>query len=178
MCAFDARREFQRVEVDCSAQLVTPGSYRSAVLRDLSQTGARLELDEPPPEGTTALLRWQTHDTLCTVVWRSPVACGVAFVASIPEELTQTAPTAREERRTEPSARLTLINFGQRGRRKRPIVIAELAQEEGYSWTLPLRRQLGSPAELTAAEEMFFGSPLAHVALRDAEHFSAEVGDL
>lgn len=161
------RRAFQRVQIDCDAQLVTPGSYRAVRLRDLSRSGARLEMENPPPEGTTALLRWFSHESLCTVVWTSPIACGVSFVRPIAEEVVGASCGSVQTKEDDTPARLTQITFGKRRLRRRPVlVLNEESEPEGYNWTIVLMNPPDAPK--TAAEEMFFfGSPIAHIALRE-----------
>ena len=163
----DTRRAFERVPVDCAAQLVTPGSYRSGRLRDLSRSGARLEIDNPPSEGTTAMLRWLSHDSLCTVVWASPVACGLAFVRPLAGEVVAASGVLSEGDPVPSPARLTQITFGKRRLTKKPVLTLNQPDEpERYNWSLVLANAPG--ARMTAAEEMFFyGSPLAHIAFKE-----------
>ncbi|ANY20574.1 hypothetical protein A6F68_02070 [Tsuneonella dongtanensis] len=57
------------------------------ILGDISETGARFEAAEPPGKGATALLRWGTHEAVCTVIWHDDGACGVWFQTPLSAEL-------------------------------------------------------------------------------------------
>jgi hypothetical protein len=58
------------------------------VVRDISETGARIHFSEPPASTPEALelqipIKGQRHR--CRVVWHSPLECGLAFVdVSVP----------------------------------------------------------------------------------------------
>jgi hypothetical protein len=73
------RRAAPRTTVSCPARLRTCFGDRAGSLSDLSITGARFQTTEAPREGTTALLEWEGHDSICRVVWTKPDACGLAF---------------------------------------------------------------------------------------------------
>lgn len=73
------RRAAPRTPVNCPARLRTCFGDRAGSLSDLSVTGARLQTADPPREGTTALLEWEGHDSICRVVWSKPDACGLVF---------------------------------------------------------------------------------------------------
>jgi len=48
-------------------------------MSNISETGVRLELDRPPPEGATVLLQWRAHGQFCKVIWANEDSCGLAF---------------------------------------------------------------------------------------------------
>jgi hypothetical protein len=48
-------------------------------LWDLSETGARVSLDNPPQAGESALLKWGTEKVMCSVVWVDRDMCGLSF---------------------------------------------------------------------------------------------------
>ena len=162
------RRAFDRVRVDCPARLETAGSYRSVHLCDLSLSGARLLLNDPPAEGTTALLRWQTHESLCTIVWASDVACGVAFHSLLAQRAIAEASAAYNEASVRPVAGITKIEFGKSRRARRlgagPVQQIANGGTPGWSIVLPRKPNGLRPGSMTVVEEMFFfGSPVAHI---------------
>ena len=73
------RRASVRSRVDCSVQLRMPGGDRLGRLIDISEKGARLQLDNPPRAGVTAMLQWGAHEIFCEVAWANEGACGVFF---------------------------------------------------------------------------------------------------
>ena len=73
------RRLTERSPVECRAQLHLTIGIRVGVLLDLSESGARIQTDSPPRVGTTALLKWETHEAFCKVMWAKDDMCGVAF---------------------------------------------------------------------------------------------------
>jgi hypothetical protein len=172
---FVERRAFEPVRVDCPARLITAGSYLSAQLCDLSQRGARLLLDNAPAEGTQALLQWDVHESLCTIIWASETACGVAFETRIysNQAAGSDRPSLNHENR--PVAAVTKIEFGTK-RFGLASSRAEPCEEEASEltcWSIALSRQPSvapfPTAGMSAAEEMFFlGSPLAHVVQYEA----------
>jgi len=180
---FVEQRAFERVRLDCPARLITAGSYRSAQLCDLSQGGARLRLDNPPAEGTTALLQWNGHESLCRVVWASEIACGVAFETRISSDVVAGSDLPSLNGGGRPVAGVTKIGFGMK-RRCLNSSVAESAAETASvlnCWSIVLSRHPGGPtsptAGMSAAQEMFFfGSPLAHIVQYDAARRSAGCG--
>lgn len=73
------RRAVARTLVDCHARLHLPSGYRHGKLANISELGARMELDRPPPPGATVLLLWRTHEAFCKVAWANETACGLTF---------------------------------------------------------------------------------------------------
>jgi hypothetical protein len=166
------RRAFERVRLDCPARLVTVGGQRVVQLCDLSRSGARLSVDNPPAEGITALLQWGPHESLCTVVWASESACGVAFEKMISPELVASGDELPPSDGDRLAAGVTRIQFGTKRRALASSVDhpPEKESAEIACWSLMLPRYPRetpiTAAHMTAAEEMFFlGSPLAHVAV-------------
>jgi flagellar biosynthesis protein FlhG len=80
-------RAYERHAVDLAATLVYPGGLLPARLRDVSETGALLELDRPPPAGTRATLvltgLGEQPSLACVVRHVDPAArrAGVEFLA-------------------------------------------------------------------------------------------------
>ncbi|WP_375290152.1 PilZ domain-containing protein [Qipengyuania sp.] len=73
------RRAYQRLTVDCHAQLVLPSGERAGRISDLSESGARFETEKPPLAGTSARLLWGDQDRPCRVMWSSDGRCGLHF---------------------------------------------------------------------------------------------------
>ena len=110
------RREAERTRTHCPAQLHLTTGMRPGELRDLSETGARVQIEAPPRPGTEALLKWQSHEALCRVVWAKDDMCGVMFFRRLPR--TMLDETLQEEARPAgPPATVTNIPLGQKRRR-------------------------------------------------------------
>ena len=106
------RRASPRSEVNCPARLRTSFGEREGRLSDLSISGARFHAANPPKEGSTALLEWETHEAMCRVVWARNDVCGVLFDRPIPRHVVdKCAPTAASN---EPPADVGKIQLGQR----------------------------------------------------------------
>jgi len=73
------RRTTVRSRCDCPAQLQLPSGDRDGQLTNISVSGACLQLSNPPRPGTTALLKWKSHDIFCDVAWATNNACGLKF---------------------------------------------------------------------------------------------------
>jgi len=106
------RRNAARIPVSCPARLRTCFGDRMGTLSDLSTSGARFLADDPPKEGTTALLEWEGHDAICRVVWSKSGMCGILFDRPIARHIVdKCAPPAVSN---EPPAELGNIPLGQR----------------------------------------------------------------
>jgi hypothetical protein len=70
-----------------SARLRTPASSHVGQLVDLSQTGAKLELDVLPRIGATAILQWSSEGCFCKVVRANGSLCEVTFETPIRHEV-------------------------------------------------------------------------------------------
>lgn len=73
------RRAVGRARADCPARLQTAGGDWHGRLWDISETGARVHVVNPPAEGILALLKWNTNEVFCRVVWSAGDMCGLAF---------------------------------------------------------------------------------------------------
>ena len=78
------RRAAGRARTDCPARLQTPGGEWHGRLWDLSEGGARVHVDHPPAQGAVALIKWQSHEMFCRVMWSADDMCGVVFEKPIP----------------------------------------------------------------------------------------------
>ena len=78
------RRSSVRWRVNCPVQLQLARGQRIGCLCDLSERGARVQMDNPPKPGTTATLEWMCFDEKCTVIWATETLCGLMFDRDIP----------------------------------------------------------------------------------------------
>ena len=106
------RRANPRTEVSCAARLRTSFGDREGSLSDLSISGARFHTPNPPKEGSTALLEWETHDAMCRVVWTRGDVCGLLFDRPIPRHVVDKCAPASVS--AEPPAEVGKIPLGQR----------------------------------------------------------------
>jgi hypothetical protein len=77
------RRTSRRTRATCAASLRTLTKEYFGNLWDLSQTGARISLPDPPPAGENALLKWGTERVMCRIVWIERDLCGLEFETPI-----------------------------------------------------------------------------------------------
>lgn len=107
------RRASRRVEVTCEAVLQTMTTLTRGALADISESGARFEATDPPGAGATALLRWGSHEAVCTIAWSDDGACGLTFKHALSLEVV--AETAALNRVFElPIASVGNISQGQK----------------------------------------------------------------
>lgn len=159
------RRAFARDQVAISARLELPSGGRTVLIVDLTDRGARLQLDRPPPAGAPAVLKWESRVCYATVIWSEEQACGLQFEQILPKAVVAEV-TPQEAPRIKPVAALDKIRIGARrgdGRSRVPVLGA--LEPGSYAWSVVLRRPGGSTTQrLSAAEEMFFyGAPNAHL---------------
>lgn len=73
-----------RTNLFLAASLVLPGQLpRDVRVRNLSASGARVDLAAPPPAGTTVLLRRTSAKVAATIAWASAASCGLRFSEAI-----------------------------------------------------------------------------------------------
>ena len=77
------RRRKPRLRVLLSAMLETPDGERPVKLRNLSSTGARIQMDRPPLVGTLVTFRRGTTVAPGTVVWATDSMIGLEFIRPI-----------------------------------------------------------------------------------------------
>jgi len=73
------RRSFQRRSVMLVAKLVTPGAEYGIRIRDISATGARVEGDKLPPEGSDVILKRGFFSVFGRLAWNNGRDGGVIF---------------------------------------------------------------------------------------------------
>ena len=77
------RRASQRARLHLNASLVTTAQDFPVVLRNLSATGAMVQIDGPLPAGRTVALKRQGLDELAVVIWSRNGFCGLEFLDPI-----------------------------------------------------------------------------------------------
>jgi PilZ domain len=78
------RRRHKRVDAGEPVLLITVADRINGLLKDLSQSGARVALrGKAPAPGRDVLLRWGTHEMFGQVVWSVSTELGVAFHKTI-----------------------------------------------------------------------------------------------
>jgi hypothetical protein len=82
--AVTGRRIAARARVALPATIESVRGTERAVLRNLSETGAMLEVAHLPAVGADAIVRCGSLDCFGTVVWARFRWCGVAFEENIP----------------------------------------------------------------------------------------------
>jgi hypothetical protein len=74
-----------RVEIDRMATLRSAGRTWWVHARDISQSGVRIEGEQPPPPGADIVITLEGFRPLAGVVrWSDEAACGIAFNGMIP----------------------------------------------------------------------------------------------
>lgn len=168
------RRTARRWRATCAASLQTLTEENSGQLWDLSETGARLQIGDPPQQGSTAWLKWGSEKVVCRVVWIADDMCGVAFERPLnPAVVAETTRMIGEIE--QPVATVKNIPVGRKRSVQHSLGLLSKPLDAAPSrLVLQLPRPkapsgIAGPGTLTAAEEMFFyGSPLAHVLTYEA----------
>ncbi|MBO9519375.1 MAG: PilZ domain-containing protein [Porphyrobacter sp.] len=109
------RRGSERVPASGEVHLQTAGGDWRGNLCDLSETGARVEIRNPPPVGATALLRWDGLELFSRIVWVKEDCCGVMFDKPISVAVVDHA-RGDATARSGPPANLGNIPFGKKRR--------------------------------------------------------------
>jgi hypothetical protein len=73
------RRQRVRLSIDVEAQLKLPSGERTVRITDISESGARLQLLDPPPVGAIGPLIWRSYEVFAKVVWANGAACEMEF---------------------------------------------------------------------------------------------------
>ena len=107
------RRTSVRYRVSCPVQLQLPSGQRIGCMCDLSETGARVQMDNPPRAGTSAVLEWLCYDATCKVIWVTEDMCGLQFEKMIAPTRVLEVLQYREEF-DGPVAEVSNIPLGQR----------------------------------------------------------------
>jgi hypothetical protein len=110
---FAERRTATRSRVSCPVQLQLPSGQRIGCMWDLSERGARVQMDNPPGVGASVLLEWMCYDAICKVVWAAGDMCGLLFEKPISPARVLEAQQHREEFNG-PVAEVSNIPLGQK----------------------------------------------------------------
>jgi len=73
------RRAARRTRATCAASLQTLTDESFGYLWDLSETGARVSVANPPQSEENAILKWGTEKVMCRAVGTDRDMCGLAF---------------------------------------------------------------------------------------------------
>jgi hypothetical protein len=79
------RRANPRVRLGIPARLLLLGSNARCLLDNLSRSGARLTLDNPPRPSESAVLQCEGLEAFCTVVRVEGRVCAVRFMPALDE---------------------------------------------------------------------------------------------
>ena len=79
------RRQAARVRLALPAKVILITGHKPCLLDDLSQTGAKITVDQtPPPLGDDAVLMVNGVEAFGTVVWRRGNSFGLCFETAMP----------------------------------------------------------------------------------------------
>ena len=73
-----------RLPVRLVAKLASRMRTHSAILENISKSGAKLALDNAPQVGSEVILQWHGNELFGRVTWTSPTQCGLVFDAIVP----------------------------------------------------------------------------------------------
>jgi hypothetical protein len=73
------RRRSSRLLVEIPVSLRTVSGVRECALSNISDQGAMLEIEAPPPIGISGWLLMGDEELYCTVIWSKVRTCGIAF---------------------------------------------------------------------------------------------------
>ena len=109
------RRAAGRARTDCPARLQTPGGSWQGRLWDLSESGARVQVANPPAQGVMCLIRWHSNEVFCRVMWSADDMCGLLFEKPIANSVVmETLGEPEPEGPKAPAASVANIPFGRR----------------------------------------------------------------
>ena len=86
----ERKRTQGRLAVRLVAKLASRVRTHSAILENISKSGAKLTIDDPPRVGSEVILQWHGHELFGEVSWTSPTQCGLVFAAIVPPALLET----------------------------------------------------------------------------------------
>ena len=91
----------------------TASGDRQCHMSNISDAGAKLETESPPPQGVSGMLRLGDDEFYCTVIWSNGTACGVEFERKV-HEATLIDITGEEARKSGPVASCSNIQMGRK----------------------------------------------------------------
>lgn len=108
------------MRTDCPVRLQTPVGRWHGRLWDLSEAGARVQVEKPPAQGAMVLIAWRDNEMFCRVVWSADDMCGVVFERPISRSIVlETLGEDHAEPESAPAASVANIPIGQRRSRLR-----------------------------------------------------------
>ena len=85
-----ARKRSQgRLGVRLVAKLKSRTRTQSAILENISKSGAKLAVADPPETDSDVILQWHGNELFGRVGWTSPTHCAVVFGSLVPPALLQ-----------------------------------------------------------------------------------------
>jgi hypothetical protein len=79
-----ARKRSQgRLEVRLDATLKSHSWTRSAILENISRSGAMVTVESAPPKGTEVVLEWHSNQAFGRVAWANETRCAVRFESPV-----------------------------------------------------------------------------------------------
>jgi PilZ domain len=108
------RRTNARFRIEVPVQLRMPSGTKHGKLCDLSESGAKIMLDSPPPKGAPVLLAWDTHEVFCTTIWVAEDSCGLQFERPIARAIVLETTGQDEGAHSGPVANRSNIPMGQK----------------------------------------------------------------
>jgi hypothetical protein len=85
------KRTQGRLAVRLVARLASKVRTHSAILENISKSGAKLSIDNPPQVGSEVILQWHGNELFGEVSWTSPTQCGLVFASTVPPALLEGA---------------------------------------------------------------------------------------
>lgn len=109
------RRRSGRMLIAIPVALRTVSGLRECNMSNISDTGAKLEMEKPPVTGISGWLVMGEDEIYCTVVWSNEGTCGVEFERSLgPNRLKQVAGDQIEPQELGPAANRGNIQMGRK----------------------------------------------------------------
>ena len=90
------KRTQGRLAVRLVARLASKVRTHSAILENISKSGAKLTIDNPPAVGSEVILQWHGNELFGQVSWASADQCGLVFASLVPPALLQSTLTLDE----------------------------------------------------------------------------------
>jgi hypothetical protein len=95
-----ARKRTQgRLGVRLVAKLASRVQTHSGILENISRSGAKLALDNPPRIGSEVILQWHGNELFGQVSWATSTHCGLLFSSTVPPALLETTLSLDETER-------------------------------------------------------------------------------
>lgn len=91
-----AKRSQGRLSVRLEATLKSQSWTRSAILENISKSGAMLAVSGAPATGTDVVLHWHGNEVFGSVSWVSASHCGIAFESTVSPEILRSTLTLDE----------------------------------------------------------------------------------